>query len=102
MENNDDLLLELEELRAQLAELKAEKAAQEESGSGTSEKETAEEASDSDELLSGYAPEFTSDELKQVVGDLAHTVGKELKKTNPLTLIVTFGLGVLVGRLFSK
>ena len=97
---NDDLLLEVEELRAQLAELKAEKASREAAGTGSSEKEAS--ASESEELLSGYAPEFTSDELKQVVEDLADTVGKELKKTNPVTLIATFALGVLVGRLFSK
>lgn len=97
---NDDLLLEVEELRAQLAELKAEKASREKAGAEASEKDAL--VSDPEESLSGYTPEFTSDEFKQVVEDLAHTVGKELKKTNPLTLIATFGLGVLVGRLFSK
>lgn len=99
---NETLLLEIKELRAQLAELKAERTLQKKHSAESSEKTTTKQIAAPDNSLKENVPEGHCDELGKALEDLAQTVGTELKNTNPITIVATFALGVLVGRLLSK
>jgi ElaB/YqjD/DUF883 family membrane-anchored ribosome-binding protein len=96
---NDSIKQELDDLRAQFDELKAQRDA-------AAAKAKAEEASADQEAEP--IPEQLQDEIVDE-GDLAEqfqelitSLDKELKDTNPTTLIAVFALGVLIGKFLSR
>lgn len=92
----DNLQSEVEELRAQLAQIKAQRACPKGQITESSEKPTTTSASRSIPQRSHH------DDMNKEFGEFVQMIGNELKNTNPITIITTFALGVLVGRLFSK
>jgi hypothetical protein len=100
---------EIEALRAQVAQLEAEREAkanqQSEAGGGqATETKSATQASDAAEPAGGEAEHTVSEEtdLTRMFQELVETVDSELKEANPLTVLVVFALGVIVGRLLPR
>ena len=105
---NDEMKNEIEELRAQVAELTAERKASEKEQAQASSQESEKES-----VTQGEAPsESGTDEAetaKSEVADLSSqfqelidTIDQELKEASPVTVLVVFALGVLVGRLLPR
>jgi chromosome segregation ATPase len=100
---------EIEELRAQLAELKAERKAGERKQAEVDSEaaptgESASEVSEANELIGGEGESLKPEEtdLTSQFRELFDLIDEELKATNPLTVLVVFALGVLVGRLLPR
>ena len=109
---NDEMKNEIEELRAQVAELTAERKAREkEQAKARSSKASAKKAKESVEQDTGTsepgadeteAEKSGEDDLSSQFQELIDTIDQELKEANPVTLLVVFALGVLVGRLLPR
>ena len=100
---------EIDALRAQVAQLEAERKAkadqQAEAGSGqATETESATQASDAAEPGVHGAETATPGEadLNAMFQELVETVDTELKEASPMTVLVVFAFGVLVGRLLPR
>lgn len=100
---------EIDALRAQVAQLEAERKAREkqraEAGSGQAkETEPATQPSDAAAPAGNEAEHTATEEtdLTSMFQELVETVDSELKEANPLTVLVVFALGVLVGRLLPR
>lgn len=100
---------EIDALRAQVAQLEVEREAREkqqaEAGGGQATETGSEtQASDAAEPAGDEAEHAASEEtdLTSMFQELVETVDSELKEANPLTVLVVFALGVLVGRLLAK
>ena len=100
---------EIEQLRAQVAELEAERKAKakqqaEARSSQATETESATQTSDAPESAGDEAETAAPEEtdLHSLFQELIDTVEDEFKETNPLTVLVVFALGVLVGRLLAR
>ncbi len=104
---NDEMKSEIEELRAQVAELTAERKAKEKqqaSSSQESEKESVAQGTASGEPGSGDVDAAKSEvaDLSSQFQELIDTIDQELKDASPVTVLVVFALGVLVGRLLPR
>ena len=102
MANNNDIRKEMEQLHNQLDALKQ---AQQESGNNTAEQDNNAQA----EVLEistttvDSAVESTDDsDLASQFEELMEILDKEIKDSNPTTMLVVFSLGVLVGRLLPR
>ncbi|MEA3292041.1 MAG: hypothetical protein U9Q71_07055 [Pseudomonadota bacterium] len=95
----DDIRKELEELRAQLAALQAERESQVPAVDEALPE--AGDASEPDEPAEGLAHELGADVAAQIQ-ELMEVLDKEIKEANPTTMLVVFALGVLVGRLLPR
>lgn len=95
---DDDMQSEIEELRAQVDELKAEREAREKEQAEVDSQPAGSESTEAAEA-SGR-PE--SSDLASQFQELFETIDEELKAANPLTVLVVFALGVLVGRLLPR
>jgi chromosome segregation ATPase len=100
---------EIEELRAQLAELKAERKAGEkdQAPAGSDQASTSEpvsEVNEANEVIGAEGESLKPEEtdLTSQFRELFDLIDEELKATNPLTVLVVFALGVLVGRLLPR
>lgn len=97
---------ELEELRAQVAELN--RAREAESAKDQSSDQT--EASDQEESRevaeAEQIPALESDgsekDFEKQIQDLVDALEMEIKDTNPMTVLIIFALGVLIGRLLPR
>lgn len=106
----DDMQSEIDALRAQVAELKAEREAkakeeQAKASSGeTSPEESAKEDSGTAEPTAEEAGAAKPEEadLSSLFQELVDTIEEEFKAANPVTVLVVFALGVLVGRLLPR
>ena len=106
---NDEMKNEIEELRAQVAELTAERKAKEKNqAQGISSQESAQESvvqgttsseSGADETEAEKSGEL---DLSSQFQELIDTIDQELKEASPVTVLVVFALGVLVGRLLPR
>jgi hypothetical protein len=97
---NEDLLAEIETLRAQLKTIEEEREAaapsdEPESGDGS---EADEELVASEAQASGKETAGELD-LASQFKELLDTLDKDIKDAKPTTLLIIFALGVLVGRL---
>ena len=104
---NDDMKNEIEELRAQVAELTAErkvKEKQQASSSQESEKESVAQGTASSDPGTDEAETAKSEvaDLSSQFQELIDTIDQELKEASPVTVLVVFALGVLVGRLLPR
>ena len=102
---DDYMRKEIEELRAQVAELTAERKVGEkeqaqESGQQEPTGEPAQQVAETSELTEaeGESVEPEETDLTSLFQELFDTIDEELKAANPLTVLVVFALGVLVGR----
>ncbi len=106
---DDYMQNEIEELRAQVAELTAERTAREkeEAQAGNSQPPTGESAAqvsgstESTEAVAGSVQPEDAD-LTSQLQELIETIDEELKATSPMTVLVVFALGVVVGRLLPR
>lgn len=106
MAKNDDIRKEMEQLRHQLDALKQ---AQQESDNDTAEQDnnaSAEVLDISSKTTSSTASVDTEStdelDLSSQFQELMEALNKEIKDTDPTTMLVVFSLGVLVGRLLPK
>ena len=100
---------EIEELRAQVAELTAERQAGEqekaqESGKQKPTGKPTPQAAETNELMEaeGESAEPEEGDLKRQFQELFDAIDEELKAANPVTVLVVFALGVLMGRLLPR
>ena len=108
----DEMKNEIEELRAQVAELTAERKAKEkEQAQASSSKASAKKAKESvaQDTATGEPGTDEAETAKSEVADLSSqfqelidTIDQELKEASPVTVLVVFALGVLVGRLLPR
>jgi hypothetical protein len=117
----DDMQSEIDTLRAQVAELKAEREAKAKeeakakaqpkakaqaraSGGQTPPKESPTPESETTEPTEEEGEEAKPEEadLSSLFQELVDTIEEEFKTANPLTVLVVFALGVLVGRLLPR
>jgi len=100
---SDQIKQELEELRAQLDELRRERENQQAPGEGA--------ATDAGTAKESSAPDGSPDEaIEAVIGPdlmdqfkgLLDNLDEELKEVNPTTLLAVFALGIVVGRLLPR
>ena len=109
MAKKDEMGKEIEELRKQVAELTAERKAREKeqaqaSSSQAPSKESAKKDSATTESTKAEA-ESTEQETMNISSqfqELIDTIDQELKEASPVTVLVVFALGVLVGRLLPR
>lgn len=106
---NDEMKNEIEELRAQVAELTAERKAKEKEqaqASSTQEggQESVVQGTASSEPGTGETEAEKSAEvdIRSQFQELIDTIDQELKEASPVTVLVVFALGVLVGRLLPR
>jgi hypothetical protein len=106
---DDYMEKEIEELRAQVAELTAERKAGEkdQAPAGSDQAppgEPAPQISATNELNEAEeeSAEPEESDLKRQFQELFDAIDEELKAANPLTVLVVFALGVLVGRLLPR
>ena len=103
---NDEMKNEIEELRAQVAELTAERKAKEKEQVSTeqSEKESVAQGTAPSESGASETEAEKSGEvdLSSQFQELIDTIDQELKEASPVTVLVVFALGVLVGRLLPR
>jgi len=105
----DDMRNEIEELRAQVTQLTAERKAKEKeppraSSGQAAENESVTQGSDTTapaEDEAGAAEPEAAD-LTSQFQELIDTIDEELKEASPVTVLVVFALGVLVGRLLPR
>jgi len=100
--SDDYMRDEIEELKAQVSELTAERKAEDEKqaqadSSGVPTSESAAEVFESNALTEAEGTDLTSQ-----FQELFEIVDEELKAANPVTVLVVFALGVLVGRLLPR
>lgn len=104
----DEMKNEIEELRAQVAELTAERKAREkeqaQASSQESEKESVTQGEATSESGTDEAETTKSEvaDLSSQFQELIDTIDQELKEASPVTVLVVFALGVLVGRLLPR
>ena len=106
MANYEDIREEMEQLRKQLDAMKQ---AAEESGADTRQQESKVNAGESGadtkpaDAASGDDADSGHDaDLAGHFQELMEVLNKEIKDSNPTTLLVVFSLGVLVGRLLPR
>jgi hypothetical protein len=106
---DDSLEKEIEELRSQVAELKAERQTTEQENAQESGKQKptgkpTPQAAETNELIEaeGDLAEPEEADLKRQFQELFDAIDEELKAANPLTVLVVFALGVLMGRLLPR
>ena len=106
MTNNDDIREEMEQLRKQLDEMKQKS---EQSGADSQQRDAKvsagkpEDDTNSADTASGNDTESGHDtDLAGQFQELMEVLNKEIKDSNPTTLLVVFSLGVLVGRLLPR
>ena len=103
--NKAEINKELEELRAQVAELTRT------CGAETPEQQTG--ATDSSAQTTVHAQESTSTDVPKAneenesdfsshIQELVDALEQELKETNPMTVLVIFALGILIGRILPR
>ena len=100
---------EIDALRAQVAQLEAERKARENQqakadNEQATETEPATQPSDAAVPAGDEAGHTATEEtdLASMFQELIETVDSELKEANPLTVLVVFALGVLIGRLLPR
>ena len=106
---DDYMQNEIEELRAQVAELTAERKAREKerAQAGTSQSPASESAAlvtgttESTEAAAGSVQPEAAD-LTSQFKELIETIDEELKEASPVTVLVVFAVGVVVGRLLPR
>ena len=104
----DDMGKEIEELRAQVSTLTAEREARAkedaESQNKARETESATQESEAAGPAVGEAEIAVPEDadLSKMFQELVETVDTELKQASPMTVVVVFALGVLVGRLLPR
>lgn len=106
---NDDMQNEIESLRAQVAEMTAERKAKENERPQANSRQapTTESAprdagaTESSEEQAGSTKTGAAD-LTSQFQELIDTIDEELKAASPVTVLVVFALGVLVGRLLPR
>ena len=106
MAKNNDIHKEMEQLRNQVNALKQ---AQQESADETVQQDDSAQAETLD--ISTITADSTADidtesedelDLASQLQELMDVLDKEIKDTNPTTMLVVFSLGVLVGRLLPR
>ena len=104
----DEMGKEIEALRAQLATLTAEREARaKEQAEAQSKDKNTDSATQGGEAAgptvdeAGFAAPDDAD-LGKMFQELVETVDTELKQASPMTTLVVFALGVLVGRLLPR
>jgi hypothetical protein len=98
----DELQSELKELRAEVAKLQAERDAAVQA-MATEEPEVTAAADDQhDQPVGRKAGRYTDEDFAAELQDLIEMIDKELKDTNPVTLLVVFALGAFVGRILPR
>jgi hypothetical protein len=97
---------ELAKLREQVAELHTTRA----QATAPEEHQEAESAPENKVMPQSGDPEHTSilaeneetQDAEQQIRDFVEALDKEIKSTNPMTVLVVFSLGVLIGRLLPR
>jgi hypothetical protein len=101
----EEMLKEIEELKAQLDQLKAqsEKKNQEQSGGNRPDQDDEHHtgAQENTRASSETCP-CPDIDIGQKIQELIKTVDEELKEASPITVLVVFAVGVLMGRLLPK
>ena len=95
---NDDMRNEIEILRAQVAELTAERKAKEKQAQVSNGLAPTTKSADDEVGSTGpEAANFTSQ-----FQELVDTIDEELKEAGPVRVLLVFALGVLIGRLLPR
>ena len=111
----DDMQSEIDALRAQVAELKAEREAEakeeakaKEQGQASSAQAPPDESTTQESEATASTAEEGAEakpeeaDLSSLFQELVDTIEEEFKAANPVTVLVVFALGVLVGRLLPR
>ena len=99
---NDDMKNEIEELRAQVAELTADRKARQKEQASSSQESVKESAAQDTATSEPDTDETGEIDLSSQFQELIDTIDQELKEASPVTVLVVFALGVLVGRLLPR
>jgi hypothetical protein len=97
--SKDDVQEELDRLREEVEMLRAQRDAAE---AEPEESKTSDAESDSEPTSGKKSGEYTAADLTMELQDLVEAIDKELKDTNPVTLLVVFALGAFVGRMLPR
>lgn len=99
----EEMLKEIEELKAQLDQIKAQGKKKKRSGGNRpgQDDEHHTEAQENTRTSSETCPGPDID-VGQKLQELIKTVDEELKEASPITVLVVFAVGVLMGRLLPK
>jgi hypothetical protein len=102
-EKTDSVKAELDDLRAQLEAARSSGPVSNTPGGAPSdEKESGSTSGTSDQAAGTEQGLASSGDLQAQVQELIDAFGRELKETNPITLLAVFALGVLTGRLLPR
>ncbi|SIN79597.1 hypothetical protein [Halodesulfovibrio marinisediminis] len=99
---HEELQHEIEYLRTQLAICESKKSATEKASLSPKASEASEYEQKQKAMGKEKSQLLEAEEIVQAVADVAVTAGREIRKANPVTLVATFALGFLIGRVFSK
>ena len=97
--SKDDVQEELDRLREEVEMLRAQLDAAE---AEPEESKTSDPEFDSEPTSGKNSGEYTAADLAMELQDLVEAIDKELKDTNPVTLLVVFALGAFVGRMLPR
>ena len=97
--SKDEVQEELDRLREEVEMLRAQRDAAE---AEPEEAKTSDPEFDSEPTSGKNSGEYTAADLAKELQDLVEAIDKELKDTNPVTLLVVFALGAFVGRMLPR
>lgn len=104
--SNAAITKELEELRVQVAELirarEADTPSEQQTGAGDSTVQTSVHSPESESTDIFKADEENEGDLSSQLQEFVTALEEEIKDTNPMTLLVVFALGILIGRLLPR
>jgi len=102
---NAGITKELEVLRAEVDRLtsaREEEAAQQAEGAVRSSEEAAGPVSQQRAVDVSEAEEGSEDDLSLQIQELVEALEEEIKGTNPVTMLVVFAFGILIGRFLPR
>mgnify|MGYP000541339050 CR=1 FL=1 len=97
--SKDDVQEELDRLREEVEMLRAQRDAAE---AEPEESKTSDAEFDSEPTSQRESDQYTAADLTSELQVLVEAIDKELKDTNPVTLLVVFALGAFVGRMLPR
>jgi len=97
--SKDEVQEELDRLREEVEMLRAQRDAVE---AEAEESKTSDAESDPEPTSDRKSGQYTAEDLTMELQDLVEAIDKELKDTNPVTLLVVFALGAFVGRILPR
>ena len=95
----DEVQEELDRLREEVEMLRTQRDTAE---AAAEEPQAPDDEADSEPASERKSGQYTTADLTMELQDLVDAIDKELKDTNPVTLLVVFALGAFVGRMLPR